>query len=331
MTMDFGTVFGNAFREAFGAQAAFFALLAIGLNVQYGYTGLLNFGQIGFALVGAYGVGIAVVTFGWPLWGGVLLGLLAGVGLALLLGIPTLRLRGDYFAIVTIAVAEVLRLTFRSNSLTDITGGPFGLQNVARTFADLNPFTRPFTVFGTWTYLPSQLWSGLVSWGVVILCTGLVFLLMRSPWGRILKGIREDEDAVRSLGKNAFSYKMQSLILGGVIGSLAGVMLVLQTSTVNDVSFLPRQTFFAYAILIIGGAATTWGPVIGTMIFWFMFTFLSSLLRDLDMNGLLPEFLAGADKIGAFAFAAVGLTLMLLIIFRPQGILGDRRELLLDV
>jgi neutral amino acid transport system permease protein len=285
MTMDFGTVFGNAFREAFGAQAAFFALLAIGLNVQYGYTGLLNFGQIGFALVGAYGVGIAVVTFGWPLWGGVLLGLLAGVG----------------------------------------------LQNVARTFADLNPFTQPFTVFGTWTYLPSQLWSGLVSWGVVILCTGLVFLLMRSPWGRILKGIREDEDAVRSLGKNAFSYKMQSLILGGVIGSLAGVMLVLQTSTVNDVSFLPRQTFFAYAILIIGGAATTWGPVVGTMIFWFMFTFLSSLLRDLDMNGLLPEFLAGADKIGAFAFAAVGLTLMLLIIFRPQGILGDRRELLLDV
>jgi branched-chain amino acid transport system permease protein len=328
--MDPGTTFGNALREAFGAQAAFFALLAIGLNVQYGYTGLLNFGQIGFALVGAYGVGVAVVILGWSLWAGVFLGLLAGVGLALLLGLPTLRLRGDYFAIVTIAVAEVLRLIVRSNSLTDLTGGPFGLQNVAGEFADLNPFTNSFTIFGTWTYLPSQLWSGLVSWATVLACTGLVFLLMRSPWGRILKGIREDEDAVRSLGKNAFSYKMQSLILGGVIGSLAGVMLVLQTSTVNDISFLPRQTFFAYAILIIGGAATTWGPVVGTMIFWFMFTFLSSLLRDLDMNGLLPGFLAGADKIGAVAFATVGLTLMLLIIFRPQGILGDRQELLLD-
>ena len=190
---------------------------------------------------GQYGMGVAVVIFGWPLWAGVFLGLLAGVGLALLLGLPTLRLRGDYFAIVTITVAEVLRLIIRSNSLTDLTGGPFGLQNVAGEFADLNPFTNSFTIFGTWTYLPSQLWSGLVSWAAVLACTGLVFLLMRSPWGRILKGIREDEDAVRSLGKNAFSYKMQSLILGGVIGSLAGVMLVLQTSTVNDISFLPAR------------------------------------------------------------------------------------------
>lgn len=329
--MDFSTTIGNAFREALGPQAAWFCLMAIGLNVHFGYTGLINLGQIGFALVGAYGVGIAVVTLGWSLWVGVLFGLLAGTALAILLGVPTLRLRGDYFAIVTIAVAEVLRLTFRSNALTDLTGGPFGLQDVAGEFAALNPFSESWTIAGTWTYFPSQLWSGLVSWVVVLLATGLVFLLMRSPWGRVLRGIREDEDAVRSLGKNVVSYKMQSLILGGVIGSLAGVMLTLQTSTVNDIAFLPRQTFFAYAILIIGGAATTWGPVVGSMIFWFTFTFLSSLLRDLDMNGQLPEFLAGSDKIGAVAFAAVGLTLMLLMIYRPQGIFGDRRELMLDV
>lgn len=329
--MDFSTTIGNALREAFGPQAAWFCLMAIGLNVHFGYTGLINLGQIGFALVGAYGVGIAVITFGWSLWVGVLLGLLAGTALAILLGVPTLRLRGDYFAIVTIAVAEVLRLTFRSNALTDLTGGPFGLQNVAVEFANLNPFSEPWTIAGTWTYLPSQVWSGLVSWVVVLLATGLVFLLMRSPWGRVLRGIREDEDAVRSLGKNVVSYKMQSLILGGIIGSLAGVMLTLQSSTVNDIAFLPRQTFFAYAILIIGGAATTWGPVVGSMIFWFTFTFLSSLLRDLGMNGHLPEFLAGSDKIGAVAFATVGLTLMLLMIYRPQGIFGDRRELMLDV
>lgn len=329
--MDFAVTIGNAFREAFGPQAAWFCLMAIGLNVHFGYTGLINLGQIGFALVGAYGVGIAVVTLNWPLWVGVLLGLLAGVALSILLGVPTLRLRGDYFAIVTIAVAEVLRLTFRSNALTDLTGGPFGLQNVAGDFAALNPFSGSLTIWGTWTYLPSQLWAGLVSWVVVLMATGLVFLLMRSPWGRVLRGIREDEDAVRSLGKNVVSYKMQSLILGGVIGSLAGVMLTLQTSTVNDIAFLPRQTFFAYAILIIGGAATTWGPVVGSMVFWFTFTFLSSLLRDLNMTGYLPEFLAGSDKIGAVAFAAVGLTLMLLMIYRPQGIFGDRRELMLDV
>jgi neutral amino acid transport system permease protein len=328
--MDFSTIFGNALREAFGPQAAWFALLAIGLNVHYGYTGLANFGQIGFALVGAYGVGIGVATFGWPLWLGVILGLVGGVLLGLMLGIPTLRLRGDYFAIVTIAAAEILRLVFRSNSMADLTGGPFGLQNLATSFADANPFDSPLTIFGTWTYLPSQLWSGLVTWVVVLAVTGLVFLLMRSPWGRVLKAIREDEDAARSLGKNAVSYKMQSLILGGVIGSLGGIMLTLQSSTVNDISFVPRQTFFAYAILIIGGAATTWGPVFGTMIFWFLFTFLSSLLRDLNADNSLPEFLSGSDKIGAVTFAAVGLALMLLMIFRPQGIFGDRRELMLD-
>ena len=338
--MDFGIVLGNGLREAFGPTAAYFALLAIGLNVHYGYTGLANFGQIGFSLVGSYSVGIVVAELGWSLWVGAAVGLLAGVVLALILGFPTLRLRGDYFAIVTIAAAEILRLVIRSDYFVTLTaantpqGGPFGYGDLAFEFRDLNPFTSSLDVgsgigLPTWNYPSSQLWSLTVTWALVILVSLLVWLLMRSPWGRVIKAIREDEDAVRSLGKNAFSYKMQSLVLGGVIGSLAGVMLALQNSSVTDLSFQPLNTFFAYAILLIGGTATRWGPAVGAMIFWFLFTGTTSLLAELD-DSFLPSFLTNTNGRGAVTLSAVGLVIMLLMIFRPQGLLGSKQELLLD-
>ncbi|MBW3578539.1 MAG: branched-chain amino acid ABC transporter permease [Actinobacteria bacterium] len=330
--MQWDVVAGNALREAFGPQAAWFALMAIGLNVHYGYTGLLNFGQIGFAMVGAYGVGVAVQIFGLSLWVGIAVGIVAALVLAVALGLPTLRLRGDYFAIVTIAAAEVIRLVFGSNASRDLTGGPFGLRNVANAFYELNPLTpRRYTVFGNWSYLHGQLWSMLVTWALVAAATYFVYLLVRSPWGRVIRGIREDEDAVRSLGKNAFWYKMQSLMIGGAIGGLGGIMLTIQTSAVTPLTFRPQQTFFAYAILIVGGAATTFGPVIGTMIFWFLFSGVTSMLRQLASQGLVPPIIATEDSIGALVLALVGLAVILLMIYRPQGIFGSKRELILDV
>src|SRR3954465_5586391 len=110
-------------KAAVGFQAIFFALPAIGINVQFGYTGLLNFGQIAFAMLGGYGIAISVSQWGLPFWVGVVVGLLAAVVLALLLGLPALRLRADYLAIATIAAAEGLRLLFRSVSATPVTNG----------------------------------------------------------------------------------------------------------------------------------------------------------------------------------------------------------------
>jgi branched-chain amino acid transport system permease protein len=338
--MDIGIVLGNGLREAFGPTAAYFALLAIGLNVHYGYTGLANFGQIGFSLVGSYGVGITVVELGWSLWAGAVVGLLAGVVLALLMGIPTLRLRGDYFAIVTIAAAEILRLVIRSAPFVTHSpegtprGGPFGYADLAFEFRELNPFSTSMAVgsdigMPTWVYTSSQLWSLTVTWSLVVIVSLVVWLLMRSPWGRVIKAIREDEDAVRALGKNAFGYKMQSLVIGGVIGALGGVMLAIQNSSVTDLSFQPINTFFAYAVLLLGGTATRWGPAVGAMIFWFLFTGTTSLLAQLD-DSFLPSFVTSTNGRGAVTLSAVGLTIMLLMIFRPQGLLGNKRELLID-
>src|ERR671917_2616341 len=219
--IDVPSLLTNGIAALIGPSAIFFALLAIGLNIHFGYTGLLNFGQIGFALVGGYGMGIAVVNFGLPLWVGVLIGMAAGVVLALLLGIPTLRLRADYLAIVTIAAAEILRLITRSTSMTEFSGGTQGLTGYGDSFRQLSPFDngRLYDFFGV-RFLGQTLWSMCLGWTVVGLSLLLVFLLVRSPWGRVLKAIREDEDAARALGKNVFAYKMQALVLGGVFGAV---------------------------------------------------------------------------------------------------------------
>jgi neutral amino acid transport system permease protein len=324
-------VLGNALRAAFGPEAAIYALAAIGLNVHYGYTGLMNFGQVGFMLVGGYGLAISVATFGLPLWVGVINGVLAAVLLGLILGLPTLRLRADYFAITTIAASEILRLIVRSMPASDVTGGVFGLQGFARGFYAANPIPTGRYGLGLFSYPSGRLWPMVVSWAVVIATTLLVRQLARSPWGRLVRSIREDEEAARSLGKDVFTYKMQSVLLGGVIGGLAGILFVVTPNAANPDSFLPQVTFFAYAILILGGAATTFGPILGSVIFWFLVSGADSLLREADGAGVLPGFLASGDAIGAFRFVLVGLGLMLLMIYRPQGILGNRREISLGL
>ena len=330
--MEFDVVLGNALRAALGPQAAIFALLAIGLNVHYGYTGLVNFGQVGFMMLGAYGMSVMVATWGMSMWIGIPFGLLLCVLFAVLLGIPTLRLRSDYFAITTIAAAEILRILIRSSHAIELTGGPFGLQGVAGSFYDLNPIADGRYGIGTFSYSDSQVWILIVAWALVALCTGLVYLLIRSPWGRVVRAIREDEDAVQSLGKNTYSYKIQALMIGGVIAGLAGVVDAVVQSGVGANNFQPQVTFFAYTALIIGGVATRVGPVVGAMLFWFLREGIESLVREFSSQSWPPELIIDLvrGKEGAISIGLVGIGLILLIAYRPEGIFGRRTELALD-
>jgi branched-chain amino acid transport system permease protein len=323
--MDWGLVL----EAAIGSDMIIYCLAAIGLNVQFGYAGLLNFGQAAFVAVAAYGLATMVATFGAPFWVGITVGLAAVVVLALLLGIPTLRLRADYLAIVTLAAAEIVRLTFRSVTLRDTFGGSDGLQNFSNGFYALNPFSSDVE-FGPLSFSARAAWAILVGWVLIILSCVLVWLLMRSPWGRVLKGIREDEDAVRSLGKNVYSYKLQALMVGGLIGALAGFMYGLAQAAVQPDYTSPDFTFFAYTILLLGGAARVLGPVLGAAIFWGLLALTDQVLRQIQATDAVPSWLLGPTDAGAFRFMLVGLALMLLMIFRPQGILGDRKELALD-
>lgn len=329
--MDWGSILDNSISAAFGLEAVVFALAAIGLNVHFGYTGLLNFGQVGFMAVAAYGVAITVNSFDASMWGGLLVGLLFAVVLALILGVPTLRLRADYLAIVTIASSEIIRLVARSVSLRKYTGGSSGLTQFARSFYDVNPFADDARYgIGPIDFDGRRFWLLVVGWSLVALASLAVFLLMHSPWGRVLKAIREDEDAARSLGKNVFSYKMQSLVLGGAMGALAGLCLAVGTQSVQPDSYSPPVTFFAYTVLILGGTARIFGPVVGSMIFWALLAFTDNALRGAVDAGYIPTSILDGTQVGQVRFMLVGLGLVLLMVFRPQGIFGDKRELALD-
>jgi branched-chain amino acid transport system permease protein len=318
-------------QAALGYQAIFFVLLAVGLNVHFGYTGLLNFGQVGFALLGAFGVAVSVVRWDLPFWVGIVIGLAAAVLLALVLGLPTLRLRADYLAIVTIAAAEILRLVFRSVGATAVTGGTRGLSGFNADFVALAPWAggRQYDILGT-RWSGAQLWLALVGWTLVALTSLLVWSLMRSPWGRVVKAIREDEDAARSLGKNVYAYKMQALVLGGVIGSLGGTVYALGLGSVNPDQYQNANTFLAYTALILGGAARIWGPILGGTILLFLVQFADTGLKALISNGIIPESLLSPTDVASLRFVLIGVGLMALLVFRPQGILGDRREVMLD-
>lgn len=329
--MDFSVILGDALRGAISANAAVYALMAIGLNIHFGYTGLLNFGQVGFMLVGAYGLATTVSTFGASLWLGVVVGLACAVVLALALGIPTLRLRADYLAITTIAAAEILRYVYRSNYAEPLTGGVFGLQGFANEFYAINPISPGSYGVGRVAFSERALWVLLVGWTLVALATLTVYLLMRSPWGRVIRSIRENEDVARSLGKNVFGYKMQALALGGMLGALGGMMFVIGTQSAHPDGYTPVVTFNLYALLVLGGAGTVYGPVLGSVVFWFLSVFLDSFLRQAIGLGIIPASILAPAEIGAVRFALVGLGLILLMAYRPAGILGDRRELALDV
>jgi branched-chain amino acid transport system permease protein len=327
--MDIVQILADALRTAFGPLGAAYALAAIGLNLQFGYTGLLNFGHIAFLMVGAYGTAITVDQ-GGSLWLGIAVGVLAAVVLGLIFGLPTLRLRVDYLAIVTIAAGEVLRTIVRSGGKDGLTGGVFGIQRFAGAFYDLNPYPPGTYGWGRFSYSARGLWVLTATWSLVALCTLVVVLLVRSPWGRVLRSIREDEDAARSLGKNVFSYKLQSLVVGGVIGAFAGIMLAIDRQSVNPDSYLPVGTFVAFAIVILGGAGSRYGPIVGGVIYWFLISFTDGFLRGLIDEGWVPGHFLESTDIGAVRFMLVGLSLMLLMIFRPQGLLGKREEVLLE-
>ncbi|GAA2153122.1 hypothetical protein GCM10009844_37140 [Nocardioides koreensis] len=384
-------ILNSMMREAISPQTAAVAIAAIGLNVHFGFTGLLNIGQSGFMLLGAYGFAISL-GHDLPLIAGLLIGFGAAFVFALVLGAPTLKLRGDYLAIVTISAAEIIRYVGRSALLTDFTGAAQGLQGVTyRTpFTDLSFFGGGTTTLSPFNYADvagGAVWVRLLGWLLVIACiTGIVllvrgaqhspavryagigglfvvtafllfflapasyqntgvsgwwvrfaawllvaisaltvFLLVRSPWGRLLRGIREDEDAIRSLGKNVFAIKMQALIIGGLFGALGGMVYVLPASVQPD-SMGRSLTFFCYTALLLGGAATIFGPILGAVLFY-----AARIMIKGVANAYIPDTIMNNQQTEQFSFIVVGVALMLIVIFRPQGILGNKRELRFNV
>ncbi|MDO8365116.1 MAG: branched-chain amino acid ABC transporter permease [Actinomycetota bacterium] len=333
--MDWSLIISNTFRSGITQTAIIYILAAIGMNLHVGYTGLMNFGQVGFMAVGAYGVGISTSYYDLPLPVGILVGLGCGVVLALLLGMPTLRLRADYLGIVTIAAAEIIRLVMKYQKFKDWSGGTNGINGFADDFQAWNPMTTS-AKYGfeigplDLRFTGGDLWEMAIGWTLVLLAVLVMWRLVNSPWGRVLKSVREDENAARAMGKSIFRFKMQSLMLGGLFGTVAGMFYAISNNSVQPDNYSRAFTFFALTVAILGGLGRVWGPVIGGVLFWMLLSGVENLLKEGVTNDHIPESIMDGVQVGQVRFMLVGLGLMSLMIFRPQGIFGDKREIAID-
>jgi len=286
--------------------SSIYAIFALGLNLEWGFTGLLNFGHVAFFAIGAYTT-VLLDLWGCPL----VLSIIAGVALAgffgFLLGIPTLRLRVDYLAIVTIGFSEVLRFILLNEEW--LTRGPFGVYGFERPFQDVIPYQH-YNTFLLILYV-----------AILVAIYASLERLMHSPWGRVLKSIREDESVPSALGKNVFWYKIQSLMLGSAIAGLAGVLLAFYLQYVSPATFKPIETFHAWIIIILGGTASNRGTIVGALILWTFFSGTKFISRLVPLE---------SHQMGAFRMIVIGLLLMLLMMYKPEGIFGKKEELALS-
>jgi branched-chain amino acid transport system permease protein len=321
ITFDFLTSVN--FWTSVGVLAATYALVALGLQLNVGFTGIVNFGAAGFMAVGAYTMAILTIDTDISFWLSLPLSILVTMAFGLIVGLPSLRLRTDYLAIATIAFAEIIRLI--AQNARELTGGNQGLfcsddqsKCFDDTWLDVSDRIEGWLVDLGWSDPEILFPLLLVAWALVLIVTlGLLFV-QRSPWGRVLRAVREDEDAARALGKNAVAYKLQSLVISAAIAAIAGWILALNLATVHPIDFEPLVTFFAYGVLVLGGLANYWGVLVGSVIFWTL----------LEATRFIDVFEDQSDQT-ALRLAIVGLVLILLMAFRPQGMFGKREEMVL--
>lgn len=308
-----------------GVVAGIYTILALGLQVQFGFAGLLNFGQVAFMAIGAYTMAILVVKEGWSTWLAAPLGVVAAAVGGLVLGLPTLRLRADYFAIVTIAFSEIVRyVATNEDALTGGSQGTIALGGVGQATQYNGQWEQFQAHVQSWLGLSSNDTAMLVIvWAVALVLLFLTWLAGRTPWGRVLRSIREDEDAAASLGKNAFAYKLQALALGAGLAGIAGLFYAWQFSFFSPDDFEPLLTFFAWMILLLGGLGRVWAVPVGAGVFGFIF----AATRFLDFP---PFSWFGSDQRAYLRLIVIGLVILVLVVLRPQGLLGKREEMVLE-
>jgi branched-chain amino acid transport system permease protein len=289
-----------AYLTAIATLVGVRALLTLGLNVQWGYTGLVNLGVVAFFAVGAYtsallAVGGASLVLAWP--AAIVLAAGAGAGLAMI----SLRLREDYLAIVTLGFAEVLRLFLLNEAW--LTRGANGVAAIPR------PLHARFPAHYDLFYL------GLVC-GAVALAYLALERVRRSPLGRVLRAIREDETVAAVAGKPVFRFKVQAFALGAGVAGLAGVLFAHYLAYVEPNMFLPQESLFIWLALILGGSGNNRGALLGSAV-------LLGLLEGSRFAKDVIPFLSGV-RLAAAQQILVGVVLVVLMIRRPDGLLPER-------
>jgi branched-chain amino acid transport system permease protein len=298
--------------------AAIYGTLVIGLNIQWGYAGILDFMYIAFVAVGGYvssllmmppatpGMGETyILGLNWPFIPAIIAGGLCASLLALLVGLVSLnRLRSDYFAIVTVAAGLIL-WTIAGND-TPLVNGWDGISGIPQPFA--NALNLDINSYGFF-------FLGLC---LVILILVYIFAerLYRSPFGRALRCVREDELVAQGLGKNVFVLRMKAFVIGAFIAGIGGALLVTYVDAFNPSAWTSGETFFLWAALLLGGSANNRGAMLGALLVPVLFA---------EATRFLPTFNSSPQLVDAIRYIAIGILLLLTIRFRPQGIIAEPR------
>lgn len=291
--------------------AAILSIATLGLNLQWGLSGQFNAGVVGFVAIGGYTLAIAtmpaterlLVQWNLPFAAGLAAALATSAFAALLVGLATLRLRSDYLAIATFGIASSIQVL--ANNLEALTGGSRGLVGIPRPFESLG--AQGFA----WAYLAIAL-------GALAICYAALQAMLHSPWGRVQRALREDEDVCAALGKDVVRLRLSSFVLGAVLMGLSGALYAGFVGTTSPSEFLPILTFQVWAMLIVGGSGSNRGAIAGTFVVWGLWTLSGAVIALL----LPPKLQAQA---GALQSTLVGLVLVLTLLLRPQGLLGARR------
>jgi branched-chain amino acid transport system permease protein len=293
--------------------ASIYSLSTLGLNLQWGFTGLMSVGIVGYFGVGAYAMAFltgpdyadAFGGFGLPVpvgW----VGAMAVSGLvALVIGLPTIRLRHDFLAIGTFGVAICIQLV------------AMNWKSVTRGFDGLYGIPKPFAGWMSTPLGNNLLYLTLVL-GIVALIYWALERMLRSPWGRVLRAIREDEEAAGALGKNAFAFRLQSFVIGSMLMGLSGALYASFTGFVSPQDMLPIFTFQVFVMLTVGGNGNNKGAIVGTFVIWALWTLSESVL-----GAILPAGLK--NQVASARVVLVGLILVAMLLYRPQGLFPEER------
>jgi len=316
------TAFGGilSFIASFAIMASIYAIFSMGLNVHWGYTGLLNYGIAGFFALGAYAS--ALVTsrlptgelahyvkqafgLGLPFLVGIAAGAVAAGIIAAIVGLLTLRLSEGYLAISTIGIAESIRIFFNNESW--LANGPQGLIGIKQPLRGIvEPASYPF----------------------IYLVVVLIFLLIiyvavergiRSPWGRVLRAIREDEIMASADGKNVFFFKLQSLVFGAMIMGVGGALYAHYSAAIQPGVFEPLfGTFIIWTMLTLGGTGNNKGAIIGAFIVWALWSWSTFLIMKIVPAGF-------ETRAPYIRYVLIGVLLVLILLKKPKGIVGEER------
>jgi len=286
-----------------------YGILSLSLNLQYGFTGLANFGHVAFFCLGAYTSTLIVVLVKGPFILGLLGGIIAAGLFGWLISVPTANLKEDYWAIVTLAAAEIVRLFFLNEDWIfgkgPYHGGAFGIGGIPR---------------------PLQSWFSATTYPFFYLCIVIFFLaltyfvvrlLTNSPFGRVLKAMREGDDLPLAMGKDVRKFRMRAMALGGGMGGLAGSLVAHFWSFIDPYQFMPIETFVVWAMVVVGGKGNNIGALVGAVIIQF-FYISTRFLKD-----FIP---IDAQVLASLRMVLIGVLIVLVMLFMKEGLLKEKKR-----